>query len=65
MKLLEYCHEDAKMASNEFFRTIRRFITEFAAAAAQVEKEEMAKVRIRSSNVCSVQIPVYTHQLLF
>jgi hypothetical protein len=48
VKLLEYFHEDAKMASNEFFRTIRQFIIEFAAAAAQVEKEEAAKVRIRS-----------------
>lgn len=47
VKLLEYFHEDAKMPSNEFFRTIRRFITEFAAAAAQVEKEEMTKVRIQ------------------
>jgi hypothetical protein len=46
VKLLEYFGEDANMASNEFFRTIRRFITEFAAAAAQVEKEEQAKVRI-------------------
>ena len=47
VKLLEYFHEDAKMPSNEFFRTMRQFIIEFAAAAAQVEKEEMMKVRIR------------------
>jgi hypothetical protein len=47
VKLLEYFGEDANMASNDFFGTIRRFITEFGAAAAQVEKEEKAKVRIR------------------
>jgi hypothetical protein len=46
VKLLEYFGEDAKMASNDFFGTMRKFIKEFGTAANQVEKEEQAKVRM-------------------
>jgi Mg2+/Co2+ transporter CorB len=45
-KLLEYFGEDGKMPSNEFFGTMRRFVTEFGTAVEQVEKAEKAKVRI-------------------
>ena len=44
-KLLEYFGEDQKMASNDFFGTMKRFITEFRKAIEQVEKDEQKKVR--------------------
>jgi GTP cyclohydrolase III len=44
--LLRYFGEHEAMASNDFFGTINKFITEFNAAIEQVEKEEKAKVRI-------------------
>lgn len=43
--LLEYFGEDEKMASNDFFGTMKRFINAFKQAMEQVEKEEKQKVR--------------------
>ena len=43
--LLMYFGEDEKMASNEFFGTMRRFIEEFQKANDEVEKLEMARIK--------------------
>lgn len=45
-KLLEYFGEDEKMASNDFFVTMQRFLVEFQKAKEQVDKEEKQRVRI-------------------
>ena len=42
--LLGFFGEDEKMASNDFFGTMRKFIKEFQKAVDVVEKEEKAKV---------------------
>lgn len=47
-ELLEYFGEDEKMASNEFFGTMRRFIEEFEKANDEVEKLEQARVSFDS-----------------
>lgn len=49
VKVLDYFGEDAKMPSNEFFGTMRKFVMEFGKAAEQVEKAEQAKVRLALS----------------
>ena len=54
--LLEYFGEDEKMASNEFFGTMRRFIEEFQKACDEVEKAEIARVSIHNTILASVCI---------
>jgi len=44
VKVLEYLCEDEGMASNEFFGTMKRFVTEFDRAVEHVAREEKAKV---------------------
>ena len=43
-KLLQYVGEDEKMASNEFFGTLKRFIIDFNNANQIVQKEETMRV---------------------
>lgn len=43
-KLLQYFGEDEKMASNEFFGTLNRFIVDFNNAKQIVQKEEEVRV---------------------
>lgn len=59
--VLQYFGEDEKMASNEFFGTLQKFIVEFLKAADQVEKEERKKVRLHlDSGVASLCNVSYT-----
>jgi hypothetical protein len=44
-RVLSYFGEDEKMASNDFFGTMKKFSLEFKSAAEEVEKQEKAKVR--------------------
>jgi hypothetical protein len=44
--LLEYFGEDEKMATADFFGTLRRFMTEWKNAVEQVDKIEKAQVRM-------------------
>jgi len=44
-KLLEYFGEDEKMASNDFFGVMKKFVIEFYSALDYVDKEEKARVR--------------------
>ena len=59
--VLAYFGEDEKMASTDFFGTMKKFSLEFKSAAEAVEKEEKAKVRndrlLRGTPCCSCSCP--------
>lgn len=59
-KLLQYLGEDEKMASNEFFGTLKRFIIDFNNANQIVQKEE--NMRVRSMQIADTY-PYFTNFL--
>lgn len=51
--LLRFFGEDEKMASNDFFGIMKRFVAAFDTAAEQAQKEAKAKVRLSVQHICS------------
>jgi hypothetical protein len=54
--VLRYFGEDEKMASNDFFGTLQKFIKEFLKAADYVDKEERKKVSIQGIDIVPVLV---------